>query len=120
MSKLSKIVLEPGESKIDTWDLFYNLPDGSKFMGTLMATNKRIFFDAKAEGTVAGLVKSTSAFAPNSLGIFEISKDRVTKVEVENSFFSKRAVGTLDNGEKHVFDRRMMSADKVAEAIRQK
>jgi len=120
MSNLSKIQLLDGETKIDTWDLYYIMPSGEKFLGTLMVTTKRIFFDAKSEGSVGGFLASTSPFAPNSLGVHEISKDRIKSVTAEKSLFSKKAVVTLDNGEIHKFDRGAMSADKVIDAINKK
>jgi hypothetical protein len=119
MSKLNQIVLEQGETKIDTWDLYYILPSGEKYLGSFMVTTRRLFFDAKSEGSALGFIEATSPFAPNSLGIYEISKARIRSVELEKSFLSKKAVITLDNGEVHKFDRGALSADKVIDAIKQ-
>ena len=41
-----KITLQPGETAIDTWSIFYLPPNGGKYNGKLTVTNQRLLYDA--------------------------------------------------------------------------
>lgn len=105
--------LLPDEQVIDTWTLFYRPPDGAKYNGKLTVTNKRLLYDAKFDASLIGVLGHRAAE-----GGLEISKDEIRDVEVQKSFFSKKAIVTLTDGSQHIFDYGAMSIDKCAEAIR--
>lgn len=107
------ISLQPDETVIDTWTLFYVPPQGGKYNGKLTVTNKQLLYDAKFDASLIGVLGHRAAE-----GGLEISKDDIGDVEVKKSFFSKRAIVTLTDGSQHVFDYGAMNIDKCATAIR--
>ncbi len=107
-----EITLQPGESRIDTWTIFYVPPDGGKYNGKLTVTNQRLLYDAKFEATVIGVLGARAA-----QGYLEIDKGDIRDVEVKKSLFSKKAIVTLTDGSQHLFDYGAMNIDKCAEAI---
>lgn len=106
------ISLQPGETVIDTWTLFYVPPNGGKYNGKLTVTNQRLLYDAKFDASVIGILGNRAA-----AGYLEIAKDDIKDVEVKKSFFSKKAIVTLIDSSQHVFDYGAMNIDKCAEAI---
>ena len=109
------ITLQPDETVIDTWTLFYLPREGGKYNGKLTVTNDRLLYDAKFDATVMGVLGDRAA-----TGNLVIDKDDISGVEVRNSFFSKKAVVTLTDGSEHVFDYGAMNIDKCAAAIQQR
>ena len=57
----------------------------------------------------------TILYAP---GYLEINKADITDVQAEKSFLAKKAIVTLNDGSKHVFNYGMLNIDKVVEAIK--
>jgi hypothetical protein len=107
-----EISLQPDEAIIDTWTLFYVPENGGKYNGKLTVTNKRLLYEAKFDASLVGVLGHRAAE-----GGLEINKDDIQGVEVKKSFFSKKAIVTLNDGSRHVFDYGAMNIDKCAAAI---
>lgn len=112
-----KFELEPGETIINNWTLLYTPPQGGKYNGKLFVTNKRLLYDAKFDVTAKGIVNEALFVKWGSEAYVVIPKDRIKEVKPEKSFFAKKAVITLDNGEQHVFNYGMLNIDPVIEAV---
>ena len=112
-----KIELHPGETQIDTWTILYQPPGGGKFNGRLTITNKRLLYDAKFDVSAKGLLSEALFVKWGSEGFLEIKKNEISNVDVEKSFFSKKAILTLVDGSKHIFNYGALNIDKVVEAI---
>jgi hypothetical protein len=52
-----------------------------------------------------------------SYGHLIIPKNRILKIETDKTFFHKKVILTLDNGQIHTFNNGIPSIDKVVEAI---
>ena len=113
-----KIELQPDESKIDTWTILYVPPNGGKYNGKLTITNKRLLYDAKFDVTAKGFLSELLFVKWGSEGYLEINKSDIQDVQVEKSFLAKKAVVTLKDGSRHVFNYGALNVDKVAEAIK--
>jgi len=120
MGVLDKIVLDPGETKIDTWTIMYEPPKGGKYNGKLLVTNQRLLYDAQFDMSMTGLFEEVLFVKVGSEGFLAIPKSRITSVETKKGFFAKRVIVSLDNGDKHTFNYGMMSVDKLAAAIQQR
>ena len=120
MGVLDKIQLAPDERKLDTWTLLYMPPNGGKYNGKLMVTNKRLCYDAQFDVSAAGLLSEALFVKWGSEGYLEIPKQRITNVTTQKSFFAKKVLLTVDDGTTHTFSYGMLSIDKVAEAIQQR
>jgi hypothetical protein len=104
--------MRPGEQAIDTWTLFYVPEGGGKYNGKLTVTNQRLLYDAKLDATLLGVLGNRGAH-----GGFEIDKSEITNVEVQKKLLSKKAILTLTDGSRHVFDYGALNIDKVVQAI---
>ncbi|OSZ80582.1 hypothetical protein CAP36_04845 [Chitinophagaceae bacterium IBVUCB2] len=113
-----KIELQPNETKIDTWTILYIPPGGGKYNGKLTITNKRLLYDAKLDVSAKGLLSEALFIKWGSEGFLEINKADIKDVQVEKSFLAKKAVITLKDDSKHIFNYGALNVDKVAEAIR--
>ncbi len=113
-----KLELQPDETKIDTWTLLYIPPGGGKFNGKLTITNKRLLYDAKYDVSAKGLLSEALFIKWGSEGYLEINKEEITDIQVEKSFLSKKAILTLSDGSKHIFNYGALNIDKVVDAIR--
>lgn len=107
-----EITLREGETRIDTWTLFYVPQNGGKYNGRLTVTNKRLLYDAKFDASLIGVLGHRTAE-----GYLEIDKDEIQAVQIKKSFFSKKAIVTLTDGSEHIFDYGAMNIDKCAAAI---
>jgi hypothetical protein len=112
-----KITLQPGETKIDTWSLFYLPPNGAKYNGKLTVTNQRLLYDAMFDASIKGMVSNAIFIKWGSEGFVEINKKDIQHVEVTKKLLSKRCTLTLSDGSQHAFDYGAMNIDKVAAAI---
>lgn len=112
-----KIELQPGETKINTWNILYLPPGGGKISGKLTVTNRRLLYDAKFDITAKGLLPETLFVKWGSVGYLEFDKSEIKQVEIINNFLSKKAVITLADGTKHVFNHRVLNIKKLADAI---
>lgn len=95
--------LEDNEKEIDNWALWYHSPAKKAYMGKLYVTNKRAFFISDDKGVYV-----------------DISKEQINSVDERKSMMSKSAEVTMKDGTVHTFDRGMLSAEKVVNAINQK
>ena len=111
------ITLQPGETKIDTWTLFYFPPNGGKYNGKLTVTNMRLLYDAKFDASFKGMLEEAVLIKWGSEGYVEIEKKDIQSVDVEKKLLSKRAILTLSDGSKHIFDYGALNIDKVVTAI---
>lgn len=109
---MTNLELQPGETEIDSWTLFYLPPYGGKYNGKLTVTDRRLVYVASDDASVAGMLTNNAAS-----GRLEIAKDDIGGVEVKRGLFSKKALLTLADGSVHTFDRGAMSIDKVVDAI---
>ncbi|MEO6777268.1 MAG: hypothetical protein ABI467_30350 [Kofleriaceae bacterium] len=119
MGVLDKIPLDPGEVAIDTWTVLYSPPSGGKYNGKLRVTNQRLLYDAQFDVSAAGLLAETVFVKWGSEGLVIIPKARITKADVQKSFFAKKVVLTLDDGSLHTFNYGMLNIDPVVAAIQQ-
>jgi hypothetical protein len=117
MGLLDKIPLEAGETKIDTWTLLYEPPQGGKYNGKLLVTNRRLLYDAQFDVSVAGMIGEALFVKFGSEGCVVIPKARIKSVEVKKGFFAKKVLLTLDDGQVHSFNYGMLKIDPVAAAI---
>ena len=113
-----KFELESGESEIGNWTVLYVPPNGGKYNGKLVVTNKRLLYDAKFDVSAKGMFEEALFVKFGSEGYVTIPKDRIKNVEVKKSFLSEKVLLTLDNGQVHKFDYGMLNIDPVAEAIK--
>ena len=109
--------LLPDETVIDTWTLLYTPPGGGKYNGKLTVTNKRLLYDAKYDVSAKGLLSEAMFIKWGSEGYLEINKKGITDVQVEKSFLAKKAILTLTDGSKHIFNYGALNIDKVVIAI---
>ena len=107
-----KLDLQPGEQDLGHWTLFYIPPGGGKYNGTLTVTNQRLLYDAKLDASLIGVLGNRAA-----TGNLQIEKGDIANVDVQKSFFSKKAVLTLSDGSKHTFDYGALNIDKTVAAI---
>ena len=106
------ITLQSDERVLDTWTLFYLPPNGGKYNGKLTVTDKRLLYEAKFDASLLGVLGDRAAG-----GYLAIDKDDIQDVEVSKKLFSKKAILTLSDGSKHIFDYGAMNIDKCVEAI---
>jgi hypothetical protein len=111
------VTLEPGETKIDTWTLFYLPPGGGKYNGKLTVTSDRLLYDAQFDASFKGMVAEALTIKWGSEGYMEIAKKDIQDVAVEKKLLSKKCIVTLTDGTKHTFDYGALNIDKVAAAI---
>jgi hypothetical protein len=104
--------LQPGETVIDTWTLFYHPPAGGKYNGKLTVTDRRLLYDAKFDASLIGTLGHYAA-----KGYLEIDKGAIRDIEVRKKLFSKKAILTLADGSVHTFDYGAMNIDKCVAAI---
>ncbi|QEC43720.1 hypothetical protein [Pseudobacter ginsenosidimutans] len=112
-----KVSLQQDEVTIDTWAIMYHPPGGGKFNGKLTVTNKRLLYDAKYDVSARGLLSEAMFVKWGSEGYLEIRKQEIVNVEVEKGFLAKKAILTLADGSKHVFNYGMLNIDKLVAAI---
>ncbi len=106
------------EQAIDTWTLLYSPPGGGKYNGKLTITNKRLLYDAKYDVSAKGLLSEAMFIKWGSEGYLTINKSEITDVQVEKSFLAKKAILTLSDGSKHIFNYGALNIDKVVTAIK--
>lgn len=110
--------LQAGESILNTWTLLYRTPKGDQYNGRLTVTNQRLIYDAKFDVSAAGIVEEALFYKQGSEAYIIIPKNRIRTIEPQKSFFAKKVILTLDNGEQHVFNYGMLNIDPVISAIR--
>ena len=113
-----KIELLPNEIKIDTWVILYQPPDGSSYNGKLTITNKRLLYHAKTDVSDQDILVKAFNIKWGSMGYVEIDKSAIKDVQVEKNFLVKKAIITLADDTKHIFNYGALNIDMVVEAIR--
>ncbi|HEY3782100.1 MAG TPA: hypothetical protein VGL56_13530 [Fimbriimonadaceae bacterium] len=117
----AKLALEPGESILHEQILMYCPPEGGKLNGKLSVTNTRVHYEAKYDASLLGTLKSTMVFTwGGDAGYLDIPKSEIAGVTVEKKLLSKKAIVTLNDGSKHIFDAGALGIDKAAETIQAK
>lgn len=111
------ISLQPGESKIDTWTLFYIPEHGGKYNGKLTVTNHRLLYEALLDASLKGVLSEALFIKWGKLGYLEIDKSQIRNLDVVRKFLSKSCTLTLSDGSRHTFDYGAMNIDKVVSAI---
>lgn len=117
MKTSEKTHLLKNEFKIDSWDLYYTFNDGSYFFGALTITNQRIFFETKVEGAIQAMLKASASLTNHTVNHIFLSKKLITHIEAVKDTTGNKVVITLTNGEKHIFDRKMLSTAKIITAL---
>jgi len=117
---LIKIPLLKNETGIDSWDLYYTFADGLSFFGIITITSKRIFFETMAKGGVEALLRASAVFTNHVPNSVVLAKKHIKKIETIKDTSGNKAVMTLDNGEIHILDRKMLAIDKIIEALKVK
>lgn len=112
------IELQPNEKEIDTWTILYIPPNGGKYNGKLTVTNQRLLYDAKFDVSAKGFLSELLFVKWGSEGYLEINKADIKDVTVEKSFLAKKAIVTLNDESKHIFNYGALNVDKVVEAIK--
>ncbi len=112
-----KVSFLQDEVTIDTWTIMYHPPGGGKFNGKLTVTNKRLLYDAKYDVSARGLLSEAMFVKWGSEGYLEIRKQEIVHVEADKGFLAKKAILTLADGSKHVFNYGILNIDKLIEAI---
>lgn len=115
---MADFILEPGETKIDTWTVIYQSPNGGKFNGKLLITDKKLYYDARFDVSTVGLLGEALFVKSGSEDYLAIPKTRIANIETKKSFLKKRVILTLDNGQIHIFDYGMLNIDKIVDAIK--
>jgi hypothetical protein len=111
------ISLQPDETNLGTWTLFYLPPSGGKYNGKLTVTSKRLLYDAMFDASFKGVVSEALFIKWGSEGYLEIDKKAIQGVEVQKKLLSKKCILTLADGSKHTFDYGALSIDKTVAAI---
>jgi hypothetical protein len=111
--------LAEGERELGSWTINYIPPDGGRYTGSLVVTDRRLLFDARFDTSLAGSLKEL-IIIEGSHGYVEIDKAAILKVDVKSSFLKKKVIVTVADGREHVFDYGMLSVEKLAEAVRQR
>ncbi len=106
------IELRPGRTGDRHMDALLFAPGGGKYNGKLTVTNQRLLYDAKLDASLLGVLSNHLVE-----GRLAIEKDAITGIEVERKLFSKKAILTLADGSRHVFDYGAMNIDKCVAAI---
>lgn len=112
-----KITLQPGETELGNWTIFYLPPNGGKYNGKLTVTNQRLLYDAQFDASFKGIIAEAVMIKWGSEGYMEIDKKDIKSMEVTKKLLSKRCTLTLNDGSQHAFDYGALNIDKVAEAI---
>ena len=114
---MSKEILQPGETAIDTWTIFYIPPEGKKFNGKLTVTNKRLIYRTLYDAGYNPVSYHVSFDKEDKDILFLINKADIARVDIQKSLFAKKVILVLADGSKHEFNYGMLSVDKLADAI---
>ena len=62
---------------------------GGRYTGSLTVTNKKLYYDAKFDTSVGGVLKELLVVKGSS-GYLCIPKDQITEIKEKSSFFNKK------------------------------
>lgn len=117
---------------LGTWTVNYIPEEGGRFTGTLEVREDGVYFDTLYESSNATIVKAifldTATFAAagghnvyrystDEKAVVDLPAAEISSVEAAKKGMTKRAVVTMDNGERFVFDYGMLSVKKLVAAI---
>lgn len=114
---MSKVVLQPGETIIDTWTIFYTPPEGKKFNDKLTVTDRRLIYRTVYDAGYNPASYHVTFDKEDKDIIYFISKADIAHVDVQKSFLAKKVIITLSDRTKHEFNYGVMSVDKLVAAI---
>ncbi|MEP6674420.1 MAG: hypothetical protein ABJA78_04670 [Ferruginibacter sp.] len=114
---MSEVILQPGETDIDTWTIFYTPSGGKKFNGKLTVTNKRLIYRTLYDAAYNPASYHVTFNKEDKDIVFSINKADITHVDIQKSLLAKKVMVTLTDGSKHEFNYGVMSVDKLADAI---
>lgn len=117
MEACLNVPLLAGELQINSWDLYYTVSEEMSFFGKATITNKRIFFETRIKGAIKALFDSSPFFTNHIPGVVVLSKNLIRNIEAEQKALSNKVVMTLNNDQKHILDRKLLSIDKLIEAL---
>ena len=115
-----KFPLSPDEKAIDTWTILYIPPGGGKYNGKLTITNKRLLYDVRFDVSAKELLPEALFMKWRSEGYLEINKKDIKEVKTDKTLLNEKAILTLTNGSKHIFNYGALNIDKVVAAINEK
>ncbi|MGG9964801.1 hypothetical protein [Ferruginibacter sp. SUN106] len=114
---MSKIELQPGETAIDTWAIFYSPSAGKKFNGKLAVTNKRLMYRTLYDAAYNPASYHVAFDKEDKDIVFSINKADIARVDTKKSLLAKKVIITLSDGSGHEFNYGVMSIDKLVNAI---
>jgi len=114
---MSNVILQPGETAIDTWTIFYSPSAEKKFNGKLTVTNKRVIYRTLYDAEYNPASYHVAFDKEDKDIVFSIDKADIASVDTQKSFLAKKVIITLTDGSRHEFNYGVMSVDKLVEAI---
>lgn len=106
-----KIELQPAETILDTWALYYLPPSGKSVAGKLTVTNQRLLFLPQHDD------HSLSLSVYNREGLLTLNKPDIRQVATQKSFLLKKVLVTMQDNSLHTFNYGVMNIDKLVAAI---
>ncbi len=117
MSAKTHVTLLKDEIIIDSWDLYYTFENGLNFFGRATITNKRILFETKIQECHQAMLAASEVFTNHTQNHVILAKKHIKKVDCSKDSSGNKIFLVLKNGETHILDRKMLSIDKIAEAL---
>ncbi|MEI9954810.1 MAG: hypothetical protein WDM90_00500 [Ferruginibacter sp.] len=114
---MSKVILQPGETAIDTWTIFYSPSAEKKFNGKLTVTNKRLIYRTLYDAAYNPASYHVAFDKEDKDIVFSINKADIASVDTQKSLLAKKVILTLSDGSRHEFNYGVMSVDKLVDAI---
>lgn len=111
------IELQPGETELGNWTVYYERPGQRQLTGKLIVTSQRVLFEAQMDASRARGVAQLLNSHWRDARSFAVDRAEVTCVEARKSFLAKRVQLTFTDGSTHVFNRGMMSIDQIMSAL---
>ena len=139
MGAIKKLIKSNNENLFNSWQLNF-IPLNQKetrLLGKLFVTDKNLYFDAKFDLSVSGLLGEVAISAVNASGYpflvsqdiinqwgdngyFKIPKLEIIEVNEKKSFFKKTITVKLSDESEYIFDYGMLPITKITEAINKK
>ncbi len=105
------------ETKLGTWTTNMIMPGGAKYLGKLTVTDRNVYFEAKFDSSISGLVSSALLEVKDADGILTIPRDSIEKIEPKTSFFKKKInIKVKEHGD-FVVDYGMLSISSMLKAL---
>jgi len=137
MSTIKKLIKSNNENLINSWQLNF-IPlnkKATRLLGKLYVTDKNLYFDAKFDSSISGLLGNVATSAVSASGhpllvsqeilnqwgdngYFTIPKSEIKEVSEKKSFFKKTVTIKLSDSGEYLFDYGMLPVTKIAEAIK--